>query len=84
MSGSVCGAQQYGLDCPGSKLYVLCGNLTSIRAGDEVQAAVAFLGPYSSKAAERTFEIRLTDLKSGKYADGSVRTEACGRKRADG
>jgi hypothetical protein len=74
VGGQGSGQQQYGLDCPGSSLYSLCGSLTSISAGDQVQAAVAFLGPYTTGAAVREFEIRLTDLTSGEYAQGYIYT----------
>ncbi len=67
-------AIHYGLDCPGTANFSLCGNLTKISAGDEVQAEVSFLGPYSDGSAIRTFEIQLTDLTSGEYALGTIRT----------
>jgi hypothetical protein len=66
--------QQYGLDCPGDATYSLCGNLTSISPGDVVNAAVYFEGPYTAKPAQRKFEIRLTDLTTGDYVTGNMRT----------
>jgi hypothetical protein len=65
---------QTGLDCPGDSTYFLCGNITNISPGDKINAAVAFLGPYTSKKAVRTFEIRLTDLTTGQYAQGDIKT----------
>jgi hypothetical protein len=74
---------QYGLDCPGDATYYLCGynsdnspasNLT-ISPGDQINAAVAFLGPYTRGRYVRTFEIRLTDLTTGHYAQGHIKTD---------
>jgi hypothetical protein len=65
---------QYGLDCPGSKLYRLCGNLKSVSPNDVVTAAVAFAGPYSNKAAVRQFNITLLDLTTGDEAVGYIKT----------
>lgn len=66
--------QRYGLDCPGDATYSLCGNLTSVSYNDAVNAAVYFEGPYTTKPAKRTFEIRLTDLTTGDYASGTITT----------
>jgi hypothetical protein len=78
-------AVQYGLDCPGNKTYSLCAwkgaqppyqQITTmpIAPGDHINAAVAFLGPYTSGSQVRTFEIRLTDLTNGEFAVGHITT----------
>jgi hypothetical protein len=65
---------QHGLDCPGDSTYYLCGNLTTISAGDKISASVTFLGPYRIVASVLTFQIQLTDLTTGKYAQGQIKT----------
>jgi hypothetical protein len=65
---------QYGMDCPGNKLYRLCGNLTAVSAHDKIQAAVRFTGPYTSKATQRTFVIVISDLTKKTSALGFIKT----------
>lgn len=78
-------AVQYGLDCPGNSNYSLCawtGTLPPytpastfpISSGDQINAAVAFLGPYTPGSQVRKFEIRLTDLTTGEFAEGLIST----------
>jgi len=76
--------QQYGLECPKNPgNYLVCGynsNHTpaasiAISANDKINAAVAFLGPYTAGSHVRTFEIRLTDLNTGQYVQGYIKTD---------
>jgi hypothetical protein len=76
--------QQYGLECPKDPTYYLvCGynsdhtatTSIAISANDKINAAVAFLGPYTSGSRARTFEIRLTDLNTGQYVEGYIKTD---------
>ena len=80
---------QYGLDCPGNKLYSLCGyqvrqppykkiKTMTIRPGDRINAAVDLLDTSANRQPGnhvRRFEIRLTDLTTGEAASGGIATD---------
>jgi hypothetical protein len=86
-------AVQYGLDCPGSKLYQLCGyegtqppykkiKQLTISPGDEINAAVDLLtGSRRAGQHVRSFEIRLTDLTTGQFAVGKISTDKSVRRK---
>jgi hypothetical protein len=46
----------------------------SVSPGDQINAAVDFLGPYTSTSVKRNFEIRLTDLTTGNWWLKNIQT----------